>query len=304
MTELRIDQTTNSRQYFGVGMVLLGAVAIGLMPSATKIAYQEGANPLAVITLRCLIGMFGIGLYMLATRQAFKIERSALRFSTLSGVAQAFNSLGIIGALAFIDVSITVLIFSCFPFLIAIVEHYRGRSKITLFVTGCITSALIGLSMTLGVSLDDLNSTGLVLAVVALISVTFMVLIVSQSVMQIGAIPANFYMSAWASLYFVIFAIAAPFTGMVDAASYPESTTGWVAILATGVSFSLGYVLFFVGAGIIGATRASILSISEPIMFILFAVVIVDERLLPIQWAGVLLIIVSLLVMEMPRKKI
>jgi hypothetical protein len=50
--------------------------------------------------------------------------------------------------------------------------------------------------------------------------------------------------------------------------------------------------------------RASILSISEPIMFILFAVVIVDERLLPAQWFGVLLIIASLFVMEMPRKKV
>ena len=295
--------THNAQQYWGVGMVLLGAVAIGLMPSATKVAYQEGANPLAVITLRCVVGMLGIGLYMLISRQSFKVEKAALRYSSLSGVAQVFNSFGLLGALAYIDVSITVLIFSCFPFLIVIIEHYSGRCKMTLFVMACISSALVGLAMTLGLSFDNLNSTGLLLAVMALISVTFMIFIVSKSTRQIGVIPANFYMTAWASLYFLIFAFLAPLTGLVDAAIYPGSLTGWVAILVTGISFSLAYVLFFAGANIIGTTRASILSISEPIMFILFAVVIVDERLLPVQWLGVVLIIASLFVMEMPRKK-
>lgn len=303
MSERSIELPDKSRQYFGIGMVLLAAVVIGLMPTATKVAYQEGANPLAVITLRCIVGMIGIGLYMIASRQSFKIEIPALRYSTISGVAQAFNSLGIMGALAYIDVSITVLIFSCFPFLIAIIEHYRGGSKLTLFITGCISSALIGIAMTLGVSFENLNPTGLWLAVVALISVTAMILIMSKSAKQIGAIPANFYMTAWASLYFLIFAFLAPLTGLVDVASFPESTKGWVAILVTGVTFSLAYVLFFVGANIIGTTRASVLSISEPIMFILFAVVILGEELLPVQWLGVLLIIASLFVMEMPRKK-
>ncbi|MFT5549416.1 MAG: drug/metabolite transporter (DMT)-like permease [Candidatus Azotimanducaceae bacterium] len=303
MTENEVDQVSNSRQYFGIGMVLLGAIVIGLMPSATKIAYQEGANPLAVITLRCIIGMLGIGVYMLLSNRSFKIAKTALRYSTLSGVAQVFNSIGLLGALAYLDVSITVLIFSCFPFLIVIVEHYTGRSKMTLFVMGCITLALAGLAMALSLSFENLNPIGLLLAVVALISVTFMILIVSKSTKQIGTIPANFYMTVWASLYFLIFAILAPLTGLVDAASFPETSRGWIAILVTGITFSLAYVLFFTGASIIGMTRASILSISEPIMVILFAVVILDESLLAVQWVGVLLIIVSLFVMEMPRKK-
>ena len=295
--------TNNIQQYLGIGMVLLGAFAIGLMPSAAKIAYQEGANPLAVITLRCFVGMLGIGLYMLIFRQSFKIEKAALRYSTLSGVAQVFNSLGLLGALAYIDVSITVLIFSFFPFLIVIFEHYSGRSKMTLFVMSCISSALVGLAMTMGLSLENLNSTGLSLAVLALISVTFMVSIVSKSGRQIGVIPANFYMAVWASLFFLTFALLAPLTGLVDAASFPETLRGWVAMLVTGIAFSLAYVLFFAGAKIIGITRASILSISEPIMMILFAVLIVDERLLSVQWFGVVLVIASLFVMEMPRKK-
>ena len=51
-------------QLLGVVLVLLGALAIGIMPSAAKIAYQEGANPLGAILLRSLVGFFGIGVYL------------------------------------------------------------------------------------------------------------------------------------------------------------------------------------------------------------------------------------------------
>lgn len=223
MTQYEVDQISNSQQYFGVAMVLLGAIVIGLMPIATKIAYQEGANPLAVMTSRCIIGMLGIGVYMTLSRRSFRVTKTALGFSIVSGVAQVFNSVGLLGALANIYVSITVLIFSCFPFLILIVEPYTGRSKMTLFVIGCITLALTGLALALGLSFENLNSTGLLLAVLALISVTFMILIVTKSTRQIGTIPANFYMTVWATLYFLIYAILDPLTGLVDAAIFPQT---------------------------------------------------------------------------------
>ena len=223
MTQYEVDQISNSQQYFGVAMVLLGAIVIGLMPIVTKIAYQEGANPLAVMTSRCIIGMLGIGVYMTLSLRSFRVTKTALGFSIVSGVAQVFNSVGLLGALANIYVSITVLIFSCFPFLILIVEPYTGRSKMTLFVIGCITLALTGLALALGLSFENLNSTGLLLAVLALISVTFMILIVTKSTRQIGTIPANSYMTVWATLYFLIYAILDPLTGLVDAAIFPQT---------------------------------------------------------------------------------
>jgi drug/metabolite transporter (DMT)-like permease len=66
--------------------------------------------------------------------------------------------------------------------------------------------------------------------------------------------------------------------------AYQEGANPLTAIIGTGVSFKLAYVLFFIGATVIGTTRASILSISEPVMIIVVAVLLIDERLTPIQW--------------------
>ena len=51
------------------------------MPSAAKIAYQEGANPLSAIILRSLIGVVGIAIYMLIRKIRFDIGWQAFRSS-------------------------------------------------------------------------------------------------------------------------------------------------------------------------------------------------------------------------------
>jgi len=287
-------------QLLGVVLVLLGALAIGIMPSAAKIAYQEGANPLGAILLRSLVGFFGIGVYLLLRKGSFNIGWPAFRFSSLTGVMQSLNSIGIMGSVAFIDVSLAVLVIFCFPFWVIIYNHFWGQVRMTPIVSLCFIVAIAGLGLALGVKIDSIDGTGLWLAVMGMFSMAMMVITVSRASDKIGAIPANFFMTGWTSVYFLLIVWLAPELGWIDAASYPESGKGWLAILATGISFTLGYVLFFLGAVIIGSTRASMLSISEPILIILVAIFLVDEWLSPVQWLGLMLVIASLVVIELP----
>jgi drug/metabolite transporter (DMT)-like permease len=300
----KISSETPLSQKTGVLLILLGALSIGLMPSAAKIAYQEGANPLAAIILRSLIGFLGIGIYMVARKHKFNVGWREIRFSSLTGVAQSFTSLGIMGSVAFIDVNVAALIIFCFPFWVAIYNHFSGTSKLTPTIISCFTLALIGLALTLGMRLGELHTLGLVLALLGMFSMAIMVLMAAHSSANIGPITANFFMAGWTLLYFLLIAFAAPVLGLLEAASFPVSSKGWIAIIGTGVSFTLGYVLFFIGAAVIGTTRASILSISEPVMIIIVAVLLIDEWLTPIQWLGVMLVIGSLLALELPKKSI
>ena len=145
--------TTNTEksQLLGVALVLLGAFAIGVMPSAAKIAYQEGANPLAAIMLRSLIGVCGIGIYLWIRRSTFKIGWPAFRFSSVTGVMQSLNSIGIMGSVAYIDISLAVLIIFCFPFLVFIYNHFWGSTRMTGLIVACFLVAIGGLGLALGV---------------------------------------------------------------------------------------------------------------------------------------------------------
>ncbi len=289
------------RQGFGVGAILLGAVFVGFMPNAAKIAYQEGANTLGVVTIRCIVGMIGLGIF-LAARGRFRVDWQVFRSSVPTGGAQALASLGMMGAVAYIDVSLAILIIFIHPVLIAVACHLKGESRLTIPVVICIAVAMAGLALVLTVDVDHLNPIGIGLALLAAVALTFLVFLVVTASKKVGPAAANFYMTAWASLYFIVIAAIGPPLGLIDAIAVPETLRGWIALLTTGVSFTMGYLLFFVGAAIIGTTRASMLSIIEPVLTILIAIWLVNEWLTAVQWLGVAIVVTCLFVMELPQR--
>lgn len=291
-------------QFTGVILVLLGALSIGIMPSAAKIAYQEGANPMAAILLRSLVGLVGLAIFMLLRRIEFNFTLENFKKSSLSGVTQSFSSLGIMGSVAYIDVSLSVLIIFFFPFIVIIFNHYWGQNRMTLTIIICFIVAISGLGLALGVNLDRLDTMGVGLAIVGMFSMAVMVLTVSRVTRKIGAIPAMFQMTTWTCLFFLVILWVAPETGWFEPASYPTSGKGWLSIFAAGISFILGYVFFFMGADIIGSSRASMLSIAEPVFIVLAAIALVDEWLSPLQWFGLVMVIGSLIVIELPKKRV
>lgn len=69
------------------------------------------------------------------------------------------------------------------------------------------------------------------------------------------------------------------------------------------VPMFIGYVLFGHGLARIKASTATTLSLAEPVVAAVLAVVIVGERLPPAGWAGVVLVIVSLAVLTVPMRR-
>jgi drug/metabolite transporter (DMT)-like permease len=289
-------------QLTGIIFVLLGALSIGIMPSAAKIAYQDGANPMAAILLRSLVGLVGLAAFMLIRRIDLNFTFENIRKSSLTGVTQSLSSLGIMGSVAYIDVSLAVLIIFFFPFLVILFNHFRGQSRMTVSTLICFFVAVSGLGLALGVSLERLDATGVGLAVIGMVSMAVMVLKVSSITRKIGALSATLQMTAWTCFFYLVLVLLAPVTGWLEPASYPGTSLGWISILAAGVSFILGYVFFFLGADIIGSSRASMLSIAEPVFIVFAAIVLVDEWLSPLQWFGLVMVIGSLIVIELPKK--
>ena len=115
----------------------------------------------------------------------------------------------------------------------------------------------------------------------------------------VGAPNSNLLMTIWATLIFAAVAFIGPLTGLTDAPRLPTTTAGLLFIAAVGITFSLGYLCFFLSAHIIGVARTSLLSTSEPIMIILFAVLLVGQTVTPIQWLGILLVIGSLAAVDL-----
>ena len=282
----------------GIVFVLISAVLLATAPNAAKIAYQEGANPQAVITIRTLLGVILLAVYLFIRKQWPNQMLNTIKRSPFSGLAFLLASVGFMGAVAFIDVSLTVMIFYLHTFLVAVVGHFRGDVSLNLRLVSLIFLALAGLGLVLGVTLDTLNPAGVSLSVIGMLGAAFMIVLVADQARSVGPIAANFIMSGWASVYLLIAIVFGSMLGIFGGIVFPQTLFGWICVLAAGATITLGFVTFFVGAKIIGTTRAVMLSIFEPIFAILLAIIFIQEWLSLTQWVGAIIIVGSLYLFE------
>ena len=268
------------------------------MPNTAKLAFGEGVNPQGLLVLRSVIGAAGMAAFLVARGQTLLISRRYILATALGGLSLAATAGGGMGAVAFIDVSLASVIIFTYPLFVAVVNHVRGEALVVRRDWGLLVLSLFGLALALGVSLDRLNATGVLLALLSSLGITVMVLLLSDTSRAVGAVRANLYMTMWGTLYFLLLGLLGPMAGLIEPMAFPQSRWAWFLVLSAAGTFTLGYLLFFSATLIIGATRASMLSILEPIMMILFAIILVGEWLGPLQWLGMALVLGSLWVME------
>ena len=290
-------------ELFGILLIFLGAILIGLMPAFAKFAYLDGANALLLLLARSVIGVIILVVFILLTGRPLGVTPGKMRRSFVAGFTHVCSAIGLLGSIVYIDISLANIILFLYPFPIAVVAHYRGEARLGPLTIAFMVLATIGLALVLGVDFSSTDSRGVALAVMGMIAFSFMIISMADLTREVGAPHSNLLMTLWAVLVFGLAAVAGSLTEIVAAPALPHTLFGWTSVAVVGITFALGYLCFFVSANIIGATRASMLSISEPIMIILFAVLLVGETVSLVQWIGITIVIGSLVLTEGVRRQ-
>ena len=288
-------QPANSRhQITGIALVVLSTVAIAIVPTAAKLAYAAGSNALTVLSMRGTIAVALIAGLIAIRGGTFRTSRTNFNYCLVSGLFYTAMSYGFLGSIAYIPVSLMVLIYFTHPVLIAVIAHWQGTAPLSLRKLGLAVAVFAGLAIVLGPDLSSLDPIGVALAALAAIAVCGMILFNAKA--QDGADSAlvNLYMTA------VTVGIFVAATSTQEAWSFPSTPLGWLGLLGAGIGLAVGLLAFFAAFRYIGPVRATMISNIEPLLGILFAVAILGERLGPGQWAGALLVILALILFELP----
>lgn len=285
------------RPLLGVLLVLVSAAAIAVAPTAAKLALDAGANTPTVVAARAVVGAALVGLLIAWSGQAFAVDREARKRCFRAGVFYALASAGFIGSVAFIPVSLAVLIVFTHPLLVAAASHRLGGDRLTPRKLALALAALAGVGLALRPETGSLDPVGVGLAALGACAACGMILLTVRAQERATTLQVNFHMAALTAAAFAAGATAA------DAWSFPSGPVGWLGLFGAGAGLAVGLLAFFAAFRHIGPVRATMLSNVEPLLSILVAVAVLGESLGPWQWGGAALVVGALVLFEAPGRE-
>jgi len=289
-----------SSQRSGFLLLVIAAAGYAFLPIFTKFAYEAGLAPLDFVIWRFVFATPCIWLILRLTNQTGDVTARTLpRWRLLgAGVIFATTSYCSVQALARIDASLyTVLLYS-YPAVVALLLlalgeplSRRGWSALALTLIGVLLTVL-----DLDKALQGSSGEGIVFAIAngAFYAVYIIVssrLLRGQSAM---AMASAFSISGTLAAFVVL--------ALLFGLKAPETSTGWLVLLATAIVSTAGPIFaFYAGMQRVGAGQAAIISTLEPVIVLILSFLLLNERLAFQQIIGGALILVAAILLQMRR---
>ena len=283
----------------GTLLTVLSAVVFGFNPVFTKTAIAAGCTAMTIMLIRLVCGsvIFFVSFHVqhrgsirLTAPQLGRVALCALGY--VSATALLFNSY------AFIPTGLATTIHFIYPVLILLgcVLFCGERVSRRMLVCCALCMAGVACLYTPGGGVSEL---GVILAALSAFAFSFYTIYYGAS--GLHALPMNqtmFWMCATAAL------ISLAPTAAMRAFSLPGTFRGWAfAVLSASLS-SCAMLAFQTGNKYVGAQRASLLSVFEPVTSVVVGVLLYREALSLRASVGIACVLVSVcLVAFAPRRQ-
>ncbi|MFO0996016.1 MAG: DMT family transporter [Alphaproteobacteria bacterium] len=281
------------RPWFGVAIVIFAAMGFALSVMLARVVYRSGGSPASIIGVRLTTVFIALSLYCWLTKTSVRLPPRVRGTALALGVLIAFQTLSIYASFKYIPVSLSVLIEYFYPLLVAIAMRLVAGEPLTAVKIGCIGTAVLGLTLILKVSFDDLDAYGIFLAGLSAAALTVIITTSNQLLRGIDSLRLMLHMQgAGAVASLTVFSI----TGDLVLPTTPE---GLAAVFAIPLFNGSALFAVFTAIGMIGATKVSLSLTSEPIFVVALAVIFLGETLVFTQAVGAILIVGAIFVMQL-----
>ena len=275
---------------FGVIFALVAGILFGLIGPTTKIAYNAGASVGLAIFLRYAVASIIILPFVPFQKNLISNYKKNFRYFLSIAVGSIFLTLGLLTSVIFIEVSLTILIFCLYPIYVLLYSIIIDKEKILLTVKILFFITFLGIVMVLGPSFKVINIVGILLAIVASLGATSMIIINQKmSLKNISPIPINIFINIFNTIFFFI--ILKIFFSL----SFSFSINIYLLILIPSICYSFALLSQLIAIPKIGQSYTALFLYLEPVVGVLGAVFLLKENLETYQIIGASIVIISLL---------
>jgi len=306
--------TADSATARGLAAVTFATLAYGSITTLSRIAYDDGATPITLVVLRNAMFVLAIGAFLLFVRGGLALPRRAWLASLLLAFFMGLLAVGYLSSIAYIPVGLAALLFFTFPIFVALLSAVTGQDRLTAAKGLAVLLAFVGLALAFGLrpetmdwpglsaEIDRLRATldwrGVALALMASVAVAFAHVFVAPVFRQYDIVSVNFLAHVWMLIGLAVYGFA-----MRDFA-LPYGIDGQLVAMASMGLYIIAYSLWSLALAWIGPLRTAGMMNLEPVVSLVVAALVLDERLDRVQLAGVALVLFALvLVARGPRQR-
>ncbi len=288
----------------GVVLCLISAAGFGAMAIFGKLAFDAGVGPDAVVMWRFVFAAVLLWIVQYAVGRhapAPKVPRRAVATALgMGAIGYALQASCYFLALERADASVVTLVLYTYPAMVAVAAAALGRDRLNRQKAIALVAATSGTALVLfgpivfGTATVAFDVVGVLLAFGGALTYTVYILVGDGTVKQMPPLQLTALVMTGAAVSLTLRSLA---IGSVD---FSVSARGWLWIgCIVVVSTVIASTAFFAGLHRTGPTTASILSTFEPITTITLAALVLGERISLTQFAGGLLVIGSVLLLQM-----
>jgi len=264
-----------------------------------KEAYATGLNVGSLLSARFVVAAL-VFWAIVGIRRSPRPSRATVQAGLLLGaVGYAAQSGLYFGALTRIDASLVALLLYLHPVLVVLGALATGRELPSARTWAALGAASTGGALVLlGGDIGSVDALGVVMACGAAAAYATYILVTDRA--QANADP--FILSALITTGAAITFTASGFAAGTLELDAIAGAGGWVAAIAL-VSTVTAVICFLLGMARVGPSTASILSTFEPVVTVVLAMLIYDERLGAVQLLGGALVLSAIVVLNAgPRR--
>lgn len=279
-----------SERPVGVALVAISAASFGAMAIFARTAYDGGADVGAVLFLRFAIAAPCMALLVRARRLAWPRGRVLAGLVAMGGVGYVGQSLSYFTALTLASASLVALLLYTYPAIVTVLSALFLGVRLTPVRVAALVLALAGTALIVGPELAG-ELRGVALGISAAVIYSVYILAGSRLTPSAGALASSAVVTASAATVFALVAV-------VQRPAFPSTAGSWVAVAAIAlVSTVVAITTFFAGMQRLGATDASTLSTIEPVVTVILAWAVLDERLGAAQVVGGVLVLAAVVLL-------
>ena len=284
---------TRDRRVLGIALALVSAASFGVMPVLTKVVYDDGADPVAVLAVRFAIAAVVLQLLARTRPEPRPTGRTLALLAGLGGIGYVGQALCYFFALERISAGLTSLLLYVYPALVVVLGAVVLRDRPRPFAVGCVVVATLGTALTIGPVAGG-QASGVLLGLSAALIYAVYILVSSQ-VSGVGA----FATAAWV---LTASAVVMGALALATGPRFPSSATAWLALVGVAlVGTVVAVTTFFAALALLGPSDTAVVSTVEPVVSIAVAGMVLGERLGALQLAGGVVVLLAVGVLARTR---